>query len=280
MEEDITKPPKGNRWDVAYHALKIALGVVGQAPGVALGVPVSVPASDFLAAILDAPVNRRRDAWVRKIATRIVELEAKVGGFDVNNLQENETFVSAFLHASGIAARTHHEEKLEALANAVMRAATSESADEDISQMYLYLVDRLTPSHIVLLSYFNDHFRWMEARDTPGAHIENGWITNFDEAIPDFKGRRFHFYAVIQDLINLGLLREKPDDSYRTESMLGPGFGDESPSEKRERRGAYKEDLKSRNLINIWEIEVTVLGKAFLDYISNPQQEDGNGAPH
>lgn len=278
MEEDITKAPKANRLDAAYHALKIALGVMEQAAGFAVGLPISVPASEFLAALLDAPISKRRDEWVRMLAARIVELEERLGTFSIEDLQRNEKFISAVLQASSIAARTHHREKLEALANGVIRTAAPDSGDDDTSHLFMHLVDRLTLSHMVLLSYFNDQFGWREERDAPGYHIEDGWITNFDEAFPDFKGRRFVFYAVIQDLINLALLREKPDDSYRIDRLLPSMPGAEPSSVKRERRAAYKEDLKRRNLIDIPGTEITELGKAFLHYISNSKSEDAGEA--
>jgi hypothetical protein len=280
MEENITKAPKPNRLDAAYHALKIVLGAVGQVAGIAVGAPVSVPASDFLAALLDAPINKRRDEWVQMIAARIVELEEKVSGFNIETLQENEKFVSAILQASSIASRTHRREKLEALANAVMRTAVPDSNDDDTAHMFMHLVDRVTLSHMVLLSYFNDNFRWSEERNAPGYHIEDGWITNFDEAFPDFKGNRFVFYAIIQDLINLTLLREKPDDSYRIDRLLPSAPGAEPSSVKRERRAAYKEDLKRRNLIDIFNTEITELGKAFLQFISDPRSEGVGDFPN
>jgi hypothetical protein len=84
--------------------------------------------------------------------------------------------------------------------------------------------------------------------------------------------RRRSFYAVIQDLLNLGLLREKPDDSYGLDSLLGSAYGAEASDGKRERAAARREDMKRRNLIEIMNIEVTQLAEAFLDYTSDPQE--------
>jgi hypothetical protein len=46
---------------------------------------------------------------------------------------------------------------------------------------------------------------------------------------------------------------------------------------KRERAAARREDMKRRNLIEFWNLEVTGLGRAFLDYISDPQEEGADG---
>lgn len=278
MDEDVTKAPKANKWDNAYKALKIMLGMAGQLAGVATGIPVSVPASEFMSALFDEPVKKRRDRWLELMALKIVELEAQLKELKIEDLPGNEKFVSAFLQASNIAARTHQKEKLEALANAVMKTATPSSVDDDVQLMFLQLVDRLTPFHLTLLDYFNDEFGWSEKRNSPGLYMEGGWITNFDEVFPDFKGRRSAFYWTVQDLINLGLIREKPDDSYRIDSVLPPAFGAKSSIEKREESAAYREDLKRRNLIDIFEIEVTGLGKAFLEFISSrPLESNTSG---
>lgn len=278
MDEEITKAPKANKWDAAYHALKIILGMTGQLAGAVAGVPVSAPASEFMSALFDEPVKKRRTRWVEMMALRIVEMEAQLKELKIENLPNNEKFVSALLQASNIAARTHQKEKLEALANAVMETAIPSSVDDDIQLMFIQLVDRLTPSHLALLDYFNDKFGWSEKRNSPGFTMEGGWITNFDEAFPDFKGKRTAFYWTILDLINLALLREKPDDSYRIARILPPAPGAKSSIEKREDRAAYREDLKKRNLIDIFEIEVTELGKAFLGFIfSRPLESNTSG---
>lgn len=74
MEEGITKTLKANRLDAAYQAVKIMLGAAGQVVDLALSVTVSVPASDFFAALLDPPISKRKDQWVRLIAERLVAL--------------------------------------------------------------------------------------------------------------------------------------------------------------------------------------------------------------
>jgi hypothetical protein len=50
------------------------LGAAGQMVDLALSVTVSVPASDFFAALLDTPISKRKDEWVRLIAERLVAL--------------------------------------------------------------------------------------------------------------------------------------------------------------------------------------------------------------
>jgi hypothetical protein len=109
--------------------------------------------------------------------------------------------------------------------------------------------------------------------------MTGGWIDNFDEYFPEFAGKRYAFYCTIQDLINLALLREKPDDSYRLEKLLPRQPWVKSASEEREERAAYKEDLKLRNIIDISDIEMTELGKGFREFITNPIESNSANNP-
>lgn len=145
----------------------------------------------------------------------------------------------------------------------------------------LQLVDRVTPSHISLLKYFDNKFAWTEERNAEGVHIVDGWIENFDESFPDFKGKRYAFYWTVQDLINLALVKERPDDIHNTSQPLKFRYDNDKETyvsitreEEIQRKMMEKvlreSNLKSRNLIDIWGVELTTLGKAFIDFIASP----------
>jgi DNA-binding GntR family transcriptional regulator len=50
--------------------------------------------------VLAPAVARRRDQWLKELADGLDQLEAKVEGFKVENLQHDEEFVSAVIEAS------------------------------------------------------------------------------------------------------------------------------------------------------------------------------------
>lgn len=94
-------------------------GLVGMIPFVG-------NAGSELLALLSSPVAERRDDWFEDLQRRLQELEGKIAGFKFDDLAKNKQFVSATLQATQAALRTHQQEKLEALKNAVtnVRLAT------------------------------------------------------------------------------------------------------------------------------------------------------------
>lgn len=60
------------------------------------------------------------------------------------------------LQATQIALRTHQEEKLEALRNAVVNSTSGQVLEDDVRAVFLNLVDTFTPTHLRILKYFQD----------------------------------------------------------------------------------------------------------------------------
>jgi len=89
---------------------------------------------------------------MESIAEGLKALEAEIEGFKMENLCDNEAFVSALVHASRVAIRNHQEEKLEALRNAVLNAALPNAPEESSELMFLDFVDSFTPWHIKVLA--------------------------------------------------------------------------------------------------------------------------------
>jgi hypothetical protein len=107
--------------------------------------------AEELALVLNAPLSRRRDEWLTDLARRLHDLEGRVNGFHFEDLANNEQFVSATAQATQAALRTHREEKLEALRNAVLNTALQREPDDDQQGVFLALIDRLTFPHMNLL---------------------------------------------------------------------------------------------------------------------------------
>jgi len=118
-------------------------------------VPFGSVASE-LWALLGPPVVQRRDDWLIDLERRLRELEGQVKGFRFDDLGQNQQFVSAALVATQAALRTHQQEKLSALKNAVANVALGNEQDADRQQQFLALVDRFTATHLVLLHFFKD----------------------------------------------------------------------------------------------------------------------------
>lgn len=139
-------PIQPNLDDVRVAAIKVgvaAIPVVGDAFAEALGL------------VLMPSLNRRRDDWFRDLARRLHDLETKVDGFRFEELATNEQFASATVQATQAVLRTHQEEKVEALQNAVLNVAAGSAPNEDLQSIFLNWVDRLTALHLRLLKQFS-----------------------------------------------------------------------------------------------------------------------------
>jgi len=111
-DSDLTKPPEPSGKDYAYVIVKGAIS--------SLPVPiVGGNAAEILSLILATPLSQRQDELVSSIAQGLVELQEKVEGFKLEDLSENNIFITTVMQATQASLRNHQQEKLEALRNAV-----------------------------------------------------------------------------------------------------------------------------------------------------------------
>lgn len=142
-KSDITKRPKKKAGDVSHAIVKAGLSFLP-------------PAAELFSFVVTPSLEKRRDKWIESIVEAFKDLEERVDGFDVENLKENEKFITVLMQASQAAIRNHQQEKLEALRNAVLNAALPSAPEEDLQLMFLNFVDFLTPRHLRMLKMLNE----------------------------------------------------------------------------------------------------------------------------
>ena len=120
--------------DTGYAVLKIALSAVPGAGG---------PLGEMVELFFAPPIEQRREAWMKQVAHALNHLAG--AGFTIDSLQTNDRFISAVLQASIIARRTHLKEKLDALRNAVISIAVTQTPDETLESILLGYIDSLHP---------------------------------------------------------------------------------------------------------------------------------------
>ena len=74
---------------------------------------------------------------------------------DVEALSHNQKFITIVTQAMVISLRNHQEEKLDALQNAILNAASTDDSDTDLELMFLHYIDMFTPSHLEVLDYLD-----------------------------------------------------------------------------------------------------------------------------
>lgn len=180
-------PPKRSKGDLAYAAAKTALAAIPYVGG---------PAAELFQLVIKLPLERRRDEWMRSVGEKLQELEQL--GVDVAGLSESEEFVTAALHASSLALRTHHQEKLEALRNAVLNVAIQQAPEDALQHMFFQWIESMSPLHLRLLKYF-------QAPPT-NSNISMGALANtLEQNIPELRGKRHIYDQVWKDLYANGL---------------------------------------------------------------------------
>jgi hypothetical protein len=134
---------------------------------------------------------------MESVGKKLLELEES--GLDMEGLQNDEAFISTVMQASQLALRTHREEKLAMLRNAVANAALGQSYEEAIEHMILGLIDALSVLQIKILCVF-------QAPEAPGNMSMGGLSHVLESNIDELRGRRAVYDQLWKNLYARGLV--------------------------------------------------------------------------
>lgn len=141
-ERDIGEELKPSTGDYAHAGVRAGLSITPY-----LGSPLK----EFFSIVIAPPLEKRRNEWLIKIYSRLKKLESQIEDFKIENLAQNEIFISTLLYATQAAMRTHQKEKLDFFRNAVINAALTPEIDENLQLLFINLVDRYTLWHLIIL---------------------------------------------------------------------------------------------------------------------------------
>jgi hypothetical protein len=214
--------PEHDNADTALGVVKAALAAIPIVGG---------PINELLSMVLAPAVTRRRDEWLKELAYAFEELKGKVGGFKVESLVNDEVFVSAIIHATHIAIRTHQQEKREMLRNALLNIAVGNGPSEELQQIYLDAIDAFTLSHVkvlrVLWTGLSDLNRPCHC-DALHPHAISDYATAIGCVHPELKGQDDLLQCVMADLLNRGFSTvARPSDAFSQApgvTNMGIGF--------------------------------------------------------
>lgn len=231
---ELTEVPKPGPKD---YVLAFFRGAISSIPfPIAPGV-----AAEMFSFIITPPLEKRRDEWLVALAEGLVGVQEQVEELSLERLSENEAFVTVVLKASHLAMRSHQQEKLEALRNAVLNSALPNAPEDDLQLIFLDLVDTLTAWHLRILRLFDNPLKWAEQNQRT---LPVGWGAASTgqvllQAYPELRGNDELQNKIIKDL-SMHDLAEIP------RSMMTS-------------RGAH-------------ESRTTGFGKQFLQFISTPRE--------
>ncbi|HML21278.1 MAG TPA: hypothetical protein PKD09_06505 [Aggregatilinea sp.] len=201
-DEDRYEVPEQSVGDAGHMALKAVTSMIPVLGG---------PAAEVFAFIIAPPLEKRQAEWMKSVADGLRTLEEKVDSFKIEELPNNESFVTTLLHATRIALMAHREEKRRALRNAVLNAALPNAPDDIQQKIFIEWLDRLTEWHIKILALF------ASGQDIPELRLVNpGWRTLasqqdrlmplVESTYPEMQGRMSMVFQMVHDLHQWGLL--------------------------------------------------------------------------
>jgi len=123
--------------------------------------------------IVEQPLEKRKLEWMLDVSAAINSL-IEQGRSSTDRLQKNERFISILMHSSQIAVRSHQKSKLEALKNATLNSINEASLDDSIMHIFINLIDSLTPLHIEVLQYFDEHSVKFACEGSPLTYSHRG----------------------------------------------------------------------------------------------------------
>jgi hypothetical protein len=164
------------------------------------------PLAELFAYLIDEPVKKRRDDWIEEIARRLEDLRAHLGDHFIEQLRNNAEFTTVLLNASQIAVRTHQASKIEALANAVLNTALGMTPDDTERAIMLDLIDRLTPTHVAILTLLHDPRKNPAVMQRMRGISMGGMMQVIVAAYPELQGRNELVGLIWYDLEGAGLI--------------------------------------------------------------------------
>jgi hypothetical protein len=210
---ETTPPGKSTGREIVERVVEAGLGSVPLA-GNALAVT-------FVAAVTWR-LNKRREEWFTELAEGVDELRQRVDGLNLEDLADNDLFVDAVVSATRTIEHTHQAEKIEALRNAVLNSVAPDAPDADTQAIILNLVDQFTPSHLRLVTLWDDPPAWFASQGIP--QPQAGMVTSrtvtVEAGLPEMRGRQAFYLLVAGELASSGMLNASLTGNVQPPSLM------------------------------------------------------------
>ncbi len=191
--------------------------VLGTARAALAAIPViGGSITEVVSMVLAPAIARRRDEWLKELADALDQVEKKVEGFKIEDLQKNELFISATMQATQAALRTHQQEKRALLRNALLNVALGRAPEEDLQQMFLRYIDEFNVTHVKLLDFLSNAVQSMRDKGLNTQSLST-YRRAIEEMFPELRSQRDFVRQVLMDLNSRGLSNVKDAE----ESFMG-----------------------------------------------------------
>jgi hypothetical protein len=143
-------------------------------------------------------------------------------GLSLESLAGNDLCTDAVVMATRTVEHTHQAEKIQALRNAVLNSVAPGAPDADSQAIMLTLVDWFTPSHLRLVTLWDDPPAWFASRGLPLP--EAGMITSrtvtVEAGLPEMRGRKDFYLPIADELRTTGMLTAQLTGNVQPPSLM------------------------------------------------------------
>lgn len=120
-----------------------------------VGAIVAPAVLEVIDGAIGQPLMQRQAQWLQRLGERVAELE-KLGKLRSTELGQDPYFISVVAHATDIARRNHHKEKLSALENIVINTACGSKLNDVLTGSFLNYIDRFSALHLSVIRVLSD----------------------------------------------------------------------------------------------------------------------------
>ncbi|MDR8390453.1 hypothetical protein NC796_04820 [Aliifodinibius sp. S!AR15-10] len=216
--------------------------IVAALKGAAAGIPFAGGLIAELGDLFLNPIEKRKENWRNEIIAVLDEINKKYHR-SPEEVANDPKFVSALLNATSIAVHNHQEEKILALKNALINVGNPDAVNFDKMYQFLHFVDELSVTHITVLANlekYSGQFSKIE---------ELGKLYSQFILVSKLEIERLVFRSIIEDLNSRFLIQTGDLEEY-------PEF-------------ASKKDILESSGSKVRPLEITELGKTFLNFIGD-----------
>lgn len=250
--------------DKIHRVIRAGIGLLPIGSGTAI---------ELFNSIITPPIEKRRTKWMIDVSDALKKLESQKR-FTLDDLSQNEGFISLLISASQIAIKNHSREKLDALRNSILNVASGANYEESAQILFLNLIDSFSPLHLRILKIFNEGFVWSN----------EGYSKPSDNEVPQMLVPSIGSYKelldvdrdllvlCLKDLVNNDLIwnwvikestRILPDDTFYCTTDQ---WGGRSTSEMLVKHGVA---LKHNRKKGTYVTRTSTLGRKFVEFISS-----------
>lgn len=139
--ENIPKLPKSA--DLEARTARYIMGLV----------PIAGPIlADLIGSRIRNEYQKNLEQWLKDLASDLKQVQDQS-----EKMYDEPEFVETLAAAAEAARKTAHQEKLDALKNAVLNAVDHETRpDEDLRLRFINYIDQMVPAHLRILQFYDD----------------------------------------------------------------------------------------------------------------------------